>query len=288
MGNMERILIVKYLLMIKPKVPMIQLFQDPTVTLRNLRRMVFLGMILYLLVPYAATGQSLTIVSDPYPPFGYVKDGEIVGFTVDLVKLLLKRTGIDGKFVMYPWARAYEMAQKEKNILIYQLTYTEERARLFQLVGPIYHATDCLWKLKVRKDVVVQNLEDARQYWVGIVRGYFTHKYLLENGFEEGKNLEAVHDDDMNVKKLVSGRVDLMFLDEVVFNYRVATLGYNRDDFEKALSIISHDEYLGFSRQTSPNVVSRFTEALAAMKRDGSYDSLLQNYGVHAPEGKTN
>lgn len=233
-----------------------------------------------------AGAQTLTIVSDPYPPLGYVKNGEIVGFTVDLIKLLQQRTGIEGKFVMYPWARAYEMAQKEKDILIYQLTYTEERARLFQLVGPIYHATDSLWKLKARKDIVLRNLKDATQYRVGTVRDYFTHKYLLENGFQEGRNLDAVHDDDMNVQKLASGRIDLMFLDELVFNYRVKELGYKRDDFDNAFPVVSHDEYLAFSRQTSPDLVSRFAKALLAMKKDGSYNGILRKYGIHPPEGK--
>jgi polar amino acid transport system substrate-binding protein len=261
-------------------------FKSPTGAWINFRRLVLVSVILCLILPRLAAGQPLKIITDPYPPFGYVKDGEIVGCTVDLIKLLLKRTGIDGKFVMYPWARAYKMAQKEKDILIYQLAYSEERDRLFQLVGPIYHSTDWLWKLKIRKDIVLQNLEDARQYRVGTVRDYFTHKYLLENGFKEGKNLEAVYDDDMNVKKLVSGRIDLMILDEVVFNYRVGVSGYSRDDFEKAFAVISQKSYLGFSRQTSPNVVSRFAEALASMKKDGSYYSILQEYGVYLLEEK--
>lgn len=243
------------------------------------------AVLLHLTIGCPASAQTLTIVSDPYPPLGYVKDGEIVGFTVDLIKLLQQRTGIEGKFVMYPWARAYEMAQKEKDILIYQLTYTEERARLFQLVGPIYHATDSLWKLKARKDVVVRDLKDAKQYRIGTVRDYFTHKYLLENGFQEGKNLDAVHDDDMNVHKLAAGRIDLMFLDELVFNYRVKELGYKRDDFDNAFPVVSHDEYLAFSRPTSADVVSRFAKALLAMKKDGSYNSILRKYGIHAPEG---
>lgn len=241
------------------------------------------AILFFLIFPCLANAQPLTIISDPNPPFDYVKDGEIVGFTVDLLKLLLKRTGIDGKFEMYPWARAYEMAQKEKDILIYQLSYTEERAHLFQLVGPIIHATDCLWKLKNRKDIVLGNLEDAKYYRVGVVKDYYVHKYLLEKGFKEGMNLEAVHDDDMNVQKLASGRIDLMFIEELIFDYRVKELGYNRDDFENVLSVVSHDAFIGFSRQTSPDVVSRFAEALETMKKDGSYNSLLQKYGVSGP-----
>ncbi|WP_428605960.1 substrate-binding periplasmic protein [Sedimenticola sp.] len=162
-------------------------------------------MALTLTLPRPTVAQQLTIVSDPYPPLGYVKNGEIVGFTVELLKELLKRTGIDGTFAMYPWARAYELAQQEKNILIYQLTWTEERDRLFQLVGPVVGDTDALWKLKKREDIVLDSLDDAKQYRVGVVRDYYVHKYLLEHGFEDSKNLEPIHDDDRTLKSWFPG-----------------------------------------------------------------------------------
>lgn len=284
MGEWKSIFETMSILLREPKVRKIRPFRVPTVSRRNFRRLALFAVILFLMVPCVAAGQSLTIVSDPYPPFGYVnKDGEIVGFTVDVIKLLLERTGIEGKFEMYPWARAYEMAQKEKNILIYTLAHTKERERLFQLVGPVVHGSDCFFKLKDRKDVVVKSLADAKRFRVGTVRDYFTHRYLLSNGFEEGKNLEATHDDDMNLMKLVSQRIDLMILDELVFNYRVQKLAYNRDDFEKTLVVISNDSFIAFSRQTSPDVVSRFAKALEAVKKDGSYDRILEKYGVSGP-----
>jgi polar amino acid transport system substrate-binding protein len=252
----------------------------------NLRHLVLASVIFCLILPRLTAGQPLTIISDPYPPLGYVKDGKIVGFTVDVIKLLLERTGIEGKFEMYPWARAYLKAQKEKDILIYQLSYSKERERLFQLVGPILHESEYLFKLKDRTDVIVKNLADAKQYYVGSVRDYFHHKYLIKNGFEEGKNLEATYSDDMNIKKLVSRRIDLMITSEISFSYRVKNLGYHRDDFEKTLQVVSSDSYLAFSRQTSPNVVSRFAEALDAIKADGSLDRILAEYGVHLPKGQ--
>ena len=248
----------------------------------------FLMAAFFLIFPCPAAAQPLTIITDPYPPLGYVnKDGEIVGFTVDVINLLLKRTGIEGQFEMYPWARAYEMAKKDKNILIFQLTYTKERERLFQLVGPVLSIRYYFFKLKDRKDVVVRNIADAKRFLVGTVRDYFAHRYLLENGFEEGKNLEVTHEDNINLKKLADRRIDLMILIEITFPYRVRELGYDRDDFEKTLLVYSEDGYIGFSRQTSANIVSRFTKALEAIKKDGSYDSILEEYGVSSPvEGK--
>jgi polar amino acid transport system substrate-binding protein len=278
----------RHILMHKPKVRPVRSFRAPAALWRKLGRMMIFIVILYLLMPCPTAAQPLTIITDPYPPLGYVhKDGEIVGFTVDVIKLLLKRTGIEGKFEMYPWARAYEMAQKEKDILIYQLTYTKERDRLFQLVGPVLSVRYYFFKLKERKDVVVKNLADAKKFLVGTVRDYFAHRYLLENGFEEGKNLEVTHDDNINLKKLADRRIDLMILIEIVFSYRARELGYNRDDFEKTFLIHSEDAYIGFSRQTSKITVSRIAKALEAAKKDGSYYRILERYGVSRPvEGK--
>ena len=87
----------------------------PTAARLNFRRLVIASVILCLILPLLAAGQPLTIISDPYSPL----DGKIVGFTIDVIKLLLERTGIQGKFEMYPWARAYKMAQEEKDILIF-------------------------------------------------------------------------------------------------------------------------------------------------------------------------
>jgi polar amino acid transport system substrate-binding protein len=258
----------------------------PTVVRINFRWLVLASVILCLISPHLAAGQPLTIISDPYPPLGYIKDGEIVGFTVDVIKLLLERTGIKGKFEMYPWARAYKKALEEKDILIYQLSYSKERDRLFQLVGPILHENEYFFKLKDRKDVVVKNLADAKQYHVGSVRDYFHHRFLLKNGFEEGKNLEATYGDEMNIKKLVSRRIDLMITSEISFSYRLKELGYNRDDFEMTLQVVSNDSYLAFSRRTSPNVVTQFADALDAIKADGSIDRILTEYGVHLRKGK--
>lgn len=240
--------------------------------------------VFFLNLPCPAATQPLTIITDPYPPLGYVNpDGKIVGFTVDVIKLLLKRTGIEGNFEMYPWARAYEMAQTEKDILIYQLTYTKERARLFQLVGPVLSIRYYFYKLKDRKDVVVRNLADAKRFLVGTVRDYFAHRYLLESGFEEGKNLEVTHEDNINLKKLADRRIDLMILIEITFPYRARALGYDSGDFEKTFLVYAEDAYIGFSRQTSTNTVSRFAKALASIKKDGSYYSILKKYGVSSP-----
>jgi polar amino acid transport system substrate-binding protein len=54
------------------------------------------------------------------------------GISYELVKSILKHSGIK-KFEIrwYPWARAYRIAQKEKNTAIFSILRSKEREELF-------------------------------------------------------------------------------------------------------------------------------------------------------------
>jgi ABC-type amino acid transport substrate-binding protein len=71
-----------------------------------------------------------------------------------------------------------------------------------------------------------------------------------------------------------------MFLAEFIFQYRIKELGLSNDHFEIALPVISNEGYLGFSRQTSPDIVARFEYALKEVKADGTYDAIRERYGI--------
>ncbi|WP_428625384.1 hypothetical protein [Sedimenticola sp.] len=71
-----------------------------------------------------------------------------------------------------------------------------------------------------------------------------------------------------------------MFLAEFIFQYRIKELGLNKDDFEIALPVTSNEGFLGFSRQTSPDIVARFERALEEVKADGTYDAIRERYGI--------
>lgn len=223
--------------------------------------------------------QELQIVSDPYPPLGYVnKNGEIVGITVEIIRALLKETQINGTFRMLPWARAYKLAQTDENIAIYTLAKNKERERLFKLVGPVIQSKYYLFKLKKRHDIQLDSLSDAEKYLVGVVTDYYSHKYLLSREFKEEKNFEKVHNSELNLRKFAAERVDLLISTEVDFNYQVIELGYDLNHFEKALFVTSADSYIGFSRKTNNEIVKRFEQALDKIRADGTYDKILDRY----------
>ena len=88
----------------------------------------------------AQTVDDLTFITEDYPPFNFERDGKRQGIAVDALAEMLalagaRKTRADIK--VWPWARGYETALKEKNTVLFSTTRTEAREGLFKWVGPI-------------------------------------------------------------------------------------------------------------------------------------------------------
>ena len=55
-----------------------------------------------------------------------------------------KRIGSPEPIQVYPWARAYKMALEEENVVLFGMTYTQDRSELFKWVGPLATKRDIL------------------------------------------------------------------------------------------------------------------------------------------------
>lgn len=60
----------------------------------------------------SAMAQTITVVTEEYPPYNFRDaDKKITGMATEVVEAVLKRAKLDYKVDIYPWARAYQMAQ---------------------------------------------------------------------------------------------------------------------------------------------------------------------------------
>ncbi|MFC6476827.1 hypothetical protein ACFQDN_09900 [Pseudomonas asuensis] len=67
-----------------------------------------------------------------------LRNGRIGGAATEVVELTLNRAGqTDYKINLYPWARAYDIATNQPNVLIYLVARTPEREALFKWVGRV-------------------------------------------------------------------------------------------------------------------------------------------------------
>jgi len=218
------------------------------------------------LLSFPASAQEITIVHFEFQPF-----------ETAILNRLIKDTGINGIMEVYPWARAYNMALEQENILIGPLLRTEERESLlkfFDVPTDTVHMN--LYRLKNRKDITVNTLEDAKQYMIGGVIDYSSTKYLLDRGFE--KQMDLVSREDLNIKKLFGKRVDMIIQSHQALEDKIKKLGLDINDVEKVYTVYSQDMGFAFSRKTSDDIVNRFNSAFNKMNDDGTLDKLRQQY----------
>jgi len=232
--------------------------------------------------------QSVTVVTEESPPLNFTKDGKIQGPATALVEATLKTAKLDYKLDVYPWARAMSMATEQPNVLIFSLGRTAEREPNFKWVGEITPFRYNLYKLKSRADIKLTKLDDAKKYTIGVVRDDVLAKHLLGKGFTAGATpgLQEVASNDLNLKKLESGRIDLLPISQAALDVRCEKNNVDCGLFEPAyeLELVNH-LYMAYSKSTPDDVVERTRAAYHALAKDGTVKKLLSRYwGSYSPE----
>lgn len=190
----------------------------------------------------------------------------VAGAGTAFVEAVLQAAGIsEYNIAIYPWARAYDMALQQPNVLIYLLARTPERENQFKWVGEYTQAEPVLYALQGREDIVVQSIAGARPYRIGVIREDMRHRYLVENGFSRlvvsSQNLE-------NLRKLLSGQVDLVPMPEREARVLCAEAGIDFSQLRAVMSMpdLASDLYLAFSRGTDDALVARAREGFARVR----------------------
>jgi polar amino acid transport system substrate-binding protein len=228
---------------------------------------------LFLLISADLHAEPLHIVTNEFPPFQVINGENVSGFTTEIVRHVLKGAGLKGGIKAYPWPRAYKMATKEPNTLIYSIVRTKEREHLFKWIGTVAPYDVYFWKLKKRKDIHIKNVEDAKKYLSGAMLNGSKGELLIKHGFIEGKNLDLGDSDLDNFRKLYAGRVDLILYDSVSFRYTALQEKKDAALAERIFKVegISSELYLAASHETPDSVVAKLRTSLEAFKKTGKY-----------------
>ena len=128
-------------------------------------------------------GQTIQVVTET-TPYTYLKGDRVIGAATEVVEKTLQSAGLtDFKIKIYPWARAYDMALKEPDVLIYLIARTPVREPQFKWAGEIMKIQYHLYRLRVRTEVDVKTLDEAKKYTIGVMRDDVRHQYLQSKGF---------------------------------------------------------------------------------------------------------
>jgi polar amino acid transport system substrate-binding protein len=227
--------------------------------------------------------QPLTIYCEDDPPSQIRNpDNSLSGFAVDLVREIQKRVHNDDPIRMVTWARGYYAVQNDPNVLLFSMARTAERNRLFRWIGPILESP---YGFYVRADsrIVINSINDAKKInSIGVYRDDVRDLFLTRAGFT---NLDRITNNDDNIKKLMTGRIDAYAGSPLGIADAMKSAGFQATDVKLAFVFMKSQSFIAASRDTATGVVKAWNDALGSLKSDGTFKAILAEYypGVAMP-----
>lgn len=219
----------------------------------------------------------LRILTEDLPPLNYVKDGVLVGPSVEMVREIQRRIGSKEEIRVYPWARAYQIALEEENVVLFGVSHTPPREKKFKWVGPLATKRD-IFVAKKGSNLVINSLEEAKRVRrIGVLRDDTKEEFLEMHGFT---NLEPVSDERKNAQKLVMGRIDLWVFKKPGLKTVCDQAGVDYNAVEEVFHLRETRVDIAFSLKTPDAVVERWQAAFADMVADGTVEAIRRKWDV--------
>lgn len=224
---------------------------------------------------FTCNAEEIRVITEEVFPAQYLdkETGRVTGVTAEMVRTLLNRLHLRDNITIYPWARAYQMALKETNIAIFEMTRTQEREYLFKWVGPINRVDWGFYALRDAK-IRIDDLQQAKTIGgICAYRGDARGQHLINNGFT---NLVEVVEPIQCVKMLHSNRVSLWIASEMGLSTFLNKINMKRSDLRLVYPVDIKYLYIAFSKDVSDDIVKMWQEALDGMKKDGTFQAHYQ------------
>jgi polar amino acid transport system substrate-binding protein len=227
------------------------------------------GLVVLALRP-AAAAEMLHLTTEQYAPFNFDDDGEIRGLGADQVTEIMRRSGIAFDMELLPWSRAIGLAREKPMTCVFTTAHTVDRDQHFKWVEPLLVERTLLVRA-AGSGVNPPSVAAATAFRTGTQTGDYTVELLRNAGFTD---IDLARDLDLTLKKLLSGRVDLMAVSES-FVHRLQDQGVPVEEvavlYEQVFSIAC-------SPQTPDSIVARMQKALTAIIADGTQAEILVRY----------
>lgn len=246
----------------------------------------YLLLFTFFLMSICIFGIQLKIYTEDSPPLNFINEnGEIDGFSTEIVKAIQKKLGDTYTIEVLPWNRAYLLATQkgEGNIILYSTTFSEERRDLFHWVGPIFDNSWTFYALR-DKNIEINSLEDAKKVnKVGTYTSDVREEFLKKEGFT---NIASFRNTKNNIFALKSGRTDLWLSSTLGFQHIAKEENIDPKLFKAVYKIKTVGLFITFSKSTSKEIVDQWQNAYDSLKQEGIIEEICKKWGIDVPEYK--
>jgi polar amino acid transport system substrate-binding protein len=237
----------------------------------------FISILLYLCVtinPVAAQ-QTVSLATLEWPPYTG-KNLVNNGFTAEIVGAAFQAVEVETKTTFLPWSRGLKEVSEGRIDAIYPAYYSRERLEAYTFSSPFISGPLVFIKRK-ETQVDFEELQDLKQYSIGVVHGYVNTPEFDEADF---LNKKAVKSDEQNIVKLIKGRLDLAVVDKFTALNILATKypeSLGKLDFvtkpleEKPLHVMCSK-----MSDRQQELCSMFNRGLILIKKNGKYQKIIE------------
>jgi arginine/ornithine transport system substrate-binding protein len=249
--------------------------------MRRILRAVLLLLLGQALTCGAAEPTKIRIgVEGAYPPFSVVApDGSLKGFDIDIAKALCAQMNVECSLVQQDFDGMIPALQARKfDAIIASMSITDERKKSVAFSDKYYNSPS---RLVVKKGTVIPltpaGLKGKR---IGVQRStihdrYATDHFKAAQIVRYGKQDEAFLD-------LGAGRVDMLMVDSVAASSGFLKTAAGKN-FEFMGPVYDDPKYFGYGagvavRKTDTELVGRLNAAIKAIRANGTYKKLQDQY----------
>jgi polar amino acid transport system substrate-binding protein len=217
----------------------------------------------------------LHIYTADSPPSSYDENGRLKGLSVEIVQEILHRIGRRDEITVVPWARGYRLACSGADTMLFATARIPETEDMFAWAGPLFTQHWGFYRWKGSGTSAADFAAAKRVKRIGTVYQDAKMKFLESEGFN---NLIPTNKDITNLQRLKHGDIDLWVGSSLNMSYLARKAGISPDRLELTYAFHPINNFIAFSKGTSPDVVRLWQNVLDEMKLDGTYHRICRKY----------
>jgi len=250
--------------------------------MRRLFTIIAAALAVALVAGAAEAGQKVKIGTEgAYPPFNSIdKDGNLVGFDVDIAKAVCAAAKFECEFVVQDWDGIIPgLIAKKYDAIVASMSITEERKQKVGFTDKYYNTPA---KFVARKGANLQITKDGLKGKVVAVQRATIHENFLRDNFGDVVTVNSYATQDEAYLDLVSGRADAGIADSVAIMD-----GFLNTDQGKDFQFYGPDfnepkwfgEGVGIAvRKGDKELLEQLNAAIKKIRSDGTYKKINAKY----------
>ncbi|MCK5780275.1 MAG: basic amino acid ABC transporter substrate-binding protein [Psychrilyobacter sp.] len=213
----------------------------------------------------------IRVATNPmFAPFEFMKDGEIVGFDIDLIDVISRKIGLELEIEVIYFEGLIPALEAEKiDLVIAGMSATDKRKELVNFTTTYYTASQVIVIDKDNQDIPTFDSLNGKK--VGVVLGYTGAAMASKI---DNITIEKYSAGYAAIIDLKAGKIDAVILDSE------PAKGFVRENswLKLASAVAEKEEYAMAISKENPELLEKVNDALRELKMDGTYDRLLKKW----------